>query len=347
MRSPQLPPRPFSLRAVLVSGVAVSLLAAGAVSAQTQTETGALPDVSIQAQSATQTALERQRFLAGDGETGTARFFGEIYGNNFDFSAASPLAAFEAETRGGLFGVQTELYEGLTIGGAVSRQSGDISFDASGGGSDFRDTSVHGFASLDFGGLILGLNGDYGRNKYENIFRAVAAAPGSATGESEGSYWRLAASARTVFELDGGARISPSLTYDYSHTVVDSYGESGPNGFTTQFQRQSVNLRRLTAAVDFEGAAWQLTDGMAFVPTADVRYSRALSGETHNLAYTPAAAAIVNTSMPGYYDGGFSAGIGGELRFDSGWAIGGRYSRGFSGDTDGSHAFGLSLSRDF
>lgn len=305
------------IRNFLLAGAGLTSMIAAAPAAQAQNavEAGALPDLSLQSQTSTQRQLERLRFLAGGDTDGGAVLFGGINDNDFEFDAEGSYAGFTAENRGGLVGFQTAMGDAITVGAAVSRYTGDITQSSRGGGS-FRDSALHAFSTLDLGLFQLGLNADYGRTKFENLHRAISVDPGSVTGDTKGSYWRLAATVGTEFELDNGTRIAPSLNYDYSHTVVNAFNESGVLGQTLNFERQSINARRLTAGVDFELPAWQITNGIDLVPVGDITYTRALSGENHRLVASGASA--VNLNSPYAIDSGFNASIGAEARFDSG-----------------------------
>lgn len=335
-----------SLRAGLAGASFVVLaLASPAALAQNESEVAALPDVSLQSQITTGRALDRLRFLAGLEHEGGTSVFGTFLDNDLDFDAQGAFSGFKAETRGGLVGFETSLYEGFTIGAALSRQSGDITHPSQ-GGSGYRETTLHLFSGYDLGGLQLGLSGDYGRTKYDNIFRPVAAAPGSVTGSTEGNNWRIGATAGFDFMMANGVRISPNVAYDYFHTVVDAYNETGNAALQRSFQRQSINAQRVTAGVNFEFPAWQVADGMELVPLGDITYSRTISGDRHTLQATGGAGAL-NLAAPYYLDSGIDAGLGAELRFDSGWALGANYSHVFTGDTKGTRSIGVSLRRRF
>lgn len=332
---------------VALAGVSLLALAALAPSAlaQNEAEIGAMPDINLQSQITTIRSLERLRFLAGLEQEGGTAVFATALDNRLDFDTQPGLAGFETETRGGLVGFETRLYDGFTVGAALSRQSGDIRHPSQ-GGSGYRDTALHLFSSYDLGGLQLGISGDYGRTRYNDVFRAIGAAPGSVTGDTKGNYWRIGTTMSVDFMLENGVRISPTVGYDYFHTVVNAFDETGNAAAQRAFQRQSINAQRISAGVNVELPGWQISQGMTLVPVGDLTYDRTISGDGHTLRATGGASAL-NLASPYYLDSGFDASLGAELRFDSGWALGANYSHVFTGDTQGTRSIGVSLRRRF
>lgn len=191
---------------------------------------------------------------AGDAQTSPFGVFLSLHRESVEHDRTDRESAYEYDNDGFTLGSDYRVSQNLLVGAALGWGQNDLSFSESGGGVDADAYNLTGYGSYYIGNFGLDMQVGYGAGDYNTKRRINYTESGSefsatAKGETDSKQLNLALQASVMFN-SGALSVQPFLRLNYSNTEIDSFDETGGEGWSVHVGEQ--NLDQMTTSAGFE-----------------------------------------------------------------------------------------------